>query len=104
VRKFLWQGTLYQRVRLKNHGRESAQVWLSLRFESDFADIFQVRGTKRKAVGQLLPAEVSGDAVTLAYRGLDGVMRRTCLHFSPPPSALTSSNARLDLALEPGEE
>jgi glycogen debranching enzyme len=104
LRKFLWDGACYQQLRVKNHGLGPVDTSLSLHFAADYADIFEVRGMKRKARGQDLRPEVRGDRVTLAYRGLDGVVRRTRLEFSPPPALLTASTARLDLGLRPGEE
>ena len=48
-----------------------------IEFDADYADIFEVRGTRRPARGQRLPAIVEGDTVILGYRGLDQVVRRT---------------------------
>jgi glycogen debranching enzyme len=98
VKKFLWRGTCYQQLRVKNYGLEPVETSLSLYFRADYADIFEVGGRKRQARGQELPSEVTDDRVVLGYRGLDGVMRRTLLQFTPPPSRLTASTARLDLA------
>jgi glycogen debranching enzyme len=104
LKKFLWQGVCYEHLRVKNHGLEPVEVSLSLRFEADYADIFEVRGLKRKARGEDLQPEVSSDRVVLSYRGLDGIVRRTLLQFAPRPSLLTASAARLDLALRPRQE
>ncbi|HKI36633.1 MAG TPA: amylo-alpha-1,6-glucosidase [Gemmataceae bacterium] len=101
VKKFLWRGVCYQQLRLKNHGLEPVNMSLALHFKADYADIFEVRGMKRKARGQDLAPEVSDDCVLLGYRGRDGVVRRTLLEFRPPPSRLTASAARLDLTLGP---
>ena len=59
---------------------------------------------QRKARGIDLPADVDDDRVTLAYRGLDDVVRRTTLRFAPRPSQLSRSEAHLDLMLRPQEE
>jgi glycogen debranching enzyme len=104
IRKFLWHRACYQQLRVKNYGLGPIKVALSLHFAADFADIFEVRGMKRQARGQDLKPEVSGDRVVLGYRGLDGEVRRTLLHFSVAPALLTASTARLDLALQPEEE
>lgn len=104
VKKFLWQQVCYQQFRLKNHGRKRVDTWLSLYFQADYADIFEVRGMKRQGRGVDLPAEVGEGRVVLGYRGLDGVVRRTLVHFTPRPTMLAASQARLDLSLEPGEE
>lgn len=104
VKEFLWRQVCYRQLRIKNHGLERVRTTLSLRFHADFVDIFEVRGMKRKARGLDLPAEVTKERVLLGYRGLDDVVRRTHLHFSPAPSDLTAASARLDLELEPQEE
>ena len=104
IKKFLWLGACYQQVRVKNWGLAPLAVSLALHFAADYADIFEVRGMKRKARGVDLGAKVSGDRVSLGYLGLDGVVRRTLLQFSPAPSHLTAATARLDLSLGPREE
>jgi glycogen debranching enzyme len=104
VQKFLWQAACYQQYRIKNHGLEPVHTTLALHFAADFADIFEVRGMKRKARGVDLPPEVSADRVVLGYRGLDGVVRRAVLEFASRPTLLTHAAARLDLSLRPREE
>jgi glycogen debranching enzyme len=104
LKKFLWRGACYQQLRVKNHGLERVDTSLALHFAADFADIYEVRGMKRKARGQDLPPEVTGDRVVLGYRGLDGVVRRTLLRFEPPPARLTASAAVLGLSLRPQQE
>src|SRR5262249_52406851 len=102
--KFLWHGVCYERIRIRNYGLMAVDVSLMLHFEADFADIFEVRGTKRKGRGRPLAAAVHGGTVVLAYEGLDGVIRQTRLEFSPPPAATWDSGARFDLALQPKSE
>ena len=104
LKKFLWQGVCYQQLRVKNHGLGPVEVSLTLHFAADYADIYEVRGIKRKARGEDLRPEVTDDRVVLGYRGLDGVVRRTLLQFAPPPSLFTASTARLDLSLQPQQE
>lgn len=104
VKKFLWQQGCYQQLRLENFGPVPLDISLSLHFAADFADIFEVRGMKRKARGEDLPPKVDSDRVVLGYRGLDGVVRRTLLQFSVAPSSLTASRARLDLTLQPRQQ
>src|ERR1700754_884415 len=40
---FLWRGTFYQRIGLQNHGEATASFDLTLQFDNDFADLFEVR-------------------------------------------------------------
>src|SRR6201995_1807611 len=48
---FLWRGTAYQRIGLQNHGDRRANFELTLLFDNDFADLFEVRGEKRSRRG-----------------------------------------------------
>jgi glycogen debranching enzyme len=100
---FLWQGIFYQRIRLRNYGAARVEVSFSLRFTSDFADIFEVRGTHRASRGKILPPIVSDSSVVLGYEGLDGVVRHARLEFSPAPERLTATEAQFTIALDPQE-
>src|SRR6201992_1465540 len=48
---FLWRGTAYQRIGVQNHGERPASFDLTLLFDNDFADLFEVRGEKRPRRG-----------------------------------------------------
>jgi glycogen debranching enzyme len=102
--KFLWRGASYERFRIRNYGLSPLALAFSLHFEADFVDIFEVRGTRRNRRGQFLDPAVEPDRVTLAYRGLDGVVRRTRLAFAPAPTSLTASDAAFWLVLQPRQE
>ena len=101
---FLWEGVCYQRLRLRNYGSSRVETAYSLRFNSDFADIFEVRGTQRERRGTALPPLISGGTVVLGYRGLDNVVRRSRLEFAPAPNHLSASDAQFRMALDPHEE
>jgi glycogen debranching enzyme len=99
--KFLWQGSCYEEIRVSNYGLVPAEVSLTLQFDGDFCDIFEVRGVKRARRGTRLPAQVDDAGVALSYQGLDGVIRRTTIEYTPPPHAITQESVRFDLALAP---
>ncbi|NPB09603.1 MAG: amylo-alpha-1,6-glucosidase, partial [Thermodesulfobacteria bacterium] len=101
--KFLYEGVCYEAIRLENFSPCHLHLPLSLHFGADFVDIFEVRGVKRKRRGETLPAEVSEDGVTFAYRGLDGRLRRTRIVFSPRPSELDAERALFWVKLGPKE-
>ena len=102
--KMLSEARCFEHLRLSNHGLAPIRVTLLLRFGADFADIFEVRGTRRAARGIDLEPEVEGaGTVHLRYHGLDGVLRRTRLVFNPPPLELSGSGARFELRL-PSQE
>ncbi len=97
----LWQSAVHERLRLSNHALVPVRLALSLAFASDFADIFEVRGTRREHRGRELEPVVSRSAVELGYRGLDGIVRRTRLAFDPSPASLDRDSASFDVLLEP---
>jgi glycogen debranching enzyme len=102
--KFLWAGASYERLEIRNYGLDPVQVAFTLYFKADFVDIFEVRGTRRARRGESLPAEIESGSATLAYRGLDGVVRRSRIIIDPEPQALTSSEARFRFLLPPAQE
>ena len=102
--QFLREGACYQYIRLLNYGLTPVKISLLLQFEADFADIFEVRGTKREHRGQRLPDRADHDRVELSYKGLDEVLRTTRIEFSPSPTSLSTQEASFQLTLEPKEE
>ena len=72
--KFLWRGACYERLRLSNFGLEPTAIDLSVSFDADFADVFEVRGSMRAR-----------------------------LTFDPPPADLSGGRARFELNLPPRE-
>ena len=102
--QFLRRACCYTQVRLLNYSAVPASVSVLIKFAADFADVFEVRGTRRARSGQRLADEIASNAVTLTYLGLDGVMRRTRLEFSPTPTSIDAQQARFSLILQSGEE
>jgi glycogen debranching enzyme len=102
--KLLWQGTCYEHVRITNHGDATARLRLTLQYEADFVDLFEVRGMERKRRGERLPTESTRDQVVLGYQGLDGRARRARLRFEPAPDALDEHQADFDITLGAGQE
>jgi glycogen debranching enzyme len=102
--KFLWRSVCYERINVANYGLDPIQIPFRMDFDADFADIFEVRGARRARRGQRLDTAVEGDTVTLSYRGLDGIVRRTRIWCLPPPTAISSTSCHFDLSLQPRQE
>jgi glycogen debranching enzyme len=102
--KVLWDGACHERMVIRNFALTPVGISVSVHFGADFADIFEVRGMRRARRGTILSPEVSGNAVTLGYEGLDGVRRQTRIRFEPAPAAVEASSVRYDLELGPGAE
>src|ERR1700728_473360 len=100
---FLWQDTAYQRFGVRNYGGGAVNLRLSILFDNDFADLFEVRGSHRERRGTATTKLRGDDQVLFTYRGLDNKVRRTALTFDPRPDRLTTTAAVYDLRLAPGE-
>ncbi|MES2356447.1 MAG: amylo-alpha-1,6-glucosidase [Pseudomonadota bacterium] len=102
--KLLWNTACFEHVRVVNHGMEPVSVTISLMFEADYADIFEVRGIKRFKRGEYLTAQPRDGELLLGYRGLDGILRRTRITFVPSPSKILANEIQFDLDLQPKGE
>ena len=101
---FLWRGTAYQRLAVRNYGDQPVELRLALAFDADFADLFEVRGTPRRRRGAMTRSIADPTRVLLSYQGLDARPRRTTLTFDPIPTELTARSAAYWVALAPGED
>jgi glycogen debranching enzyme len=97
--RLLWGGRLYECISLANFGALTIPVPLGFSFQSDFFDIFEVRGLKRAKRGRLLEPEIGADFVALGYCGLDGVSRACVIAFSAPPTVLDAHSATFTIDL-----
>ena len=84
--KILWEKACHERLRIHNYGRATVDFVLSIEFDADFADIFELRGMHRERHGRRLEPEITDDGLVLAYEGLDQRFRRTRITFDPKPS------------------
>jgi glycogen debranching enzyme len=102
--RFVLDGHLYESLRLANYGASPVLLPVTIDFDADFVDIFEIRGTARGRRGTVLTPQISPADVVLSYRGLDKVERRTHLIFETQPDALSSSHAEFHVTLAPHQE
>lgn len=98
---YLWENVYYQKLDIHHYGLNDADITLRLRYEADFADIFEVRGTTRERRGDYGAAQVGRNSVLLPYHGLDDIERETRLTFSSEPDSITERQALFRFHLEP---
>lgn len=101
--KLIWAGSCYEQLRLTNFSLGTLRIPFTINYEADFADIFEVRGTKRERRGTLLPVQVTAASALLSYEGLDGTVRTTQIAFAPQPEHMEPGQARYLVVLEPKE-
>jgi glycogen debranching enzyme len=97
--RFLWRGSCYERIAIRNFDTVRHSVRIDFTFAADFVDLFEVRGTERKHHGTMHAAAVEAGAVVLAYTGLDKRTRATSVRFDPDPTRLTDGRALFELDL-----
>jgi glycogen debranching enzyme len=100
---FLFDATCYQEFKLENYAFVDAHVLLSITFEADYRDIYEVRGMSRRDRGINLPVEVAEREVILRYQGLDGELRSTQITFAQQPTEIGGKYATFQVALESRE-
>jgi glycogen debranching enzyme len=101
---FLWKSRYVERLRISNFSLLPVRFPLSLSFEADFVDLFQLRGMNRKHHGQLLPAECGQRDIKLRYEGLDGVVRLTHFQFDREATEATAGQAVFHMDLAPAAQ
>ncbi len=98
--RLLFDAGCVERVRVSNFSLNPVELPLAMAFDGDFADIFEVRGTRRDRRGTRLP-DACGSQCVLRYVGLDGVERRTQLRWSAPPTSVEPGLLIFLLHLDP---
>jgi glycogen debranching enzyme len=76
-------GGLAEHIEVTNYSGVAQEIRLDLELDADAADIFEVRGTIRPRRGEYRPTEATDESVVFAYEGLDGLVRRTIVAFTP---------------------
>jgi glycogen debranching enzyme len=90
-REIVLNGGLFEELTIHNYNTTAVSFELSLSFDADFSDLFEIRGFNRKQRGELLrrvqpdrPSSATSPVkeLTLAYQGLDGVILESQIQFS----------------------
>ena len=101
--RFLWEESCYEKILFVNHGLNDLEVPIRIRFDADFADLFEVRGTHRERKGRHLDAEILEKSVVLGYEGLDGVVRKTTIQTNLHPISASERGMDFELMVRPKE-
>jgi glycogen debranching enzyme len=99
--QLLASDTFYDHLTFENFNFHDVTLEIELAYESDFVDVFQVRGVAREHPGHYYQPIVRRDSILFHYLGLDGVTRNTSIRFSPQPEQIEGTVARWRLKLPP---
>lgn len=97
--KFIRDGGCYEEVDIFNYHTESCQLEIGISLESDFKDIFELRGTARSKKGEFVP---DGNGET-TYVGLDNISRWIEIETFPRSTALNGRHIAYHMTLAPGD-
>ncbi len=117
-RDLVLQGGLFEELTLTNYSTKPVEFELSISFDADFADLFEIRGQVREKTGTLLrPVELAAESkpvfkggylsddgveLTLAYQGVDQLLMESRIQFyQRPPDRFEGYTAIWRLALHP---
>lgn len=102
-RYLLWHNRVYWRLNLANFGQQSLCTKVSIHYDADFKDMFEIRGSKRQRRGETLSPSIKENSIQLRYRGLDSLLRRTNIAFSQKPEVLSHHHAEFTVTLNTQE-
>lgn len=95
---------LHDRLEVRNYSSQAYKVTLSLGFQANFEDVYEVRGLLPEQLGKLDdPTWCEEKTLCMVYHGADKRIRSTAVHFDPPPDRREGTVAQFDLTLAPGE-
>jgi len=115
-REMVINGGLFEEILITNYNRQSVAFTLSLSFDSDFMDLFEVRGLSRPQRGKLLrfiepknnnledsdPSFPKAKEIILTYLGLDSTVMESRVCFSyHQPNDIQGNTAIWNFSLEP---
>jgi glycogen debranching enzyme len=99
--RVILQDAMMDALTVSNYSLAPITVHLTLTFECDFTDIFEVRGTARAHRGTTGEPGFQPSGVSHSYAGLDGRTRQSYVCCQPPPDRLTAREMTLVAHLEP---
>ncbi|MGI9534420.1 MAG: glycogen debranching N-terminal domain-containing protein, partial [Thermodesulfobacteriota bacterium] len=82
---------------------DSVELKLSIAYEADFADIFEIRGAERSSWGEKIPPQNSSDLIKFSYNGVDDIFRTTTINYSPVPNSIEDTTTNYYIKLRPKE-
>jgi glycogen debranching enzyme len=106
-RELVLNGGLFEEIELHNYSTQPIAFQLSLSFNADFVDLFEVRwGAKRDRRGQQLqhqPSDSHSNHLIMAYQGVDDSLMESRIEFLSPhlPDTVRNQTAVWNLELPP---
>lgn len=102
--QFVREGVFYEEISCVNYSEEACQFDLCLGFNSDFKDIFEIRGVRRDVPVNKVQYSATGNSCSMTYEALDNITRQTVIDFTTSTEfILKNSKATFYISLLPGK-
>ncbi len=103
LRTMFISSNFYEKMFIKNTNSFPVKIKLELSYDTDFKDIFEVKGINysRRGLRAIIEGE-DGKNVILRYEGLDNIIRRTEFYFNPAPEIFWDT-AHFEMEVAPYE-
>jgi glycogen debranching enzyme len=79
--QFIRNKAFFEEITCRNYGDQPCSFILSLQFNGDFKDIFEIRGIKRNVQTNEVETENTSNQMSFMYLGLDNIQRETAVSF-----------------------
>lgn len=89
--RFIFEGILYESVKVKNFHPKPVSFELSLHVDADFSDMFIVRGFRDGRVGKKSDPVLGTRQLTFHYEGIDYVKRSTQIDWDEKDTKMTDT-------------
>jgi glycogen debranching enzyme len=104
-KRFIYNGVLYETIKLNNYFPKPIAFEMSVSFDVDFADMFIVRGFQTGKVGNRTGQTIDGNTLTFHYIGADNIHRATVITWDRPAVSVDDrGEVVFSFSLRHGEE
>lgn len=100
--RFVGDG-LHEDVDITNHALEPVELWVEIRIDADFADLFEVKALGGVGKPGVVRRVVREERLLELEYSRDGFRRATEVRLTARPEEITASGPRFRIALSPGE-
>jgi glycogen debranching enzyme len=102
--QILRNGMYCEEINVSNYGEKSSHFDLSITFNADFKDIFEIRGIERKVELQKPELRTTKNKIIFTYKGLDNIHRRTEIIFRKQEDYdIYTNTIRFHFSMKPNE-
>ena len=92
---------LFDTIDLQSLTSEPIRFFLTVNFQSEFEDLFAIRGMAQANRGRLHPPEWKNGALCFLYDGADRINRQLMIQFSPLPTSTQYEGVSYEIDLAP---